>query len=249
MAPEPVSETLPAVLLVGSFPPVGGPASAASIAALRRAWAKGDEVVTASLRAGAADLVAHVAGPLAGWRLERTRVAAGRPPRLVLGLCGAQLGLGESASPDAPGAGGGAPLRRAAGVGVAALTIAGLIAPLDRFDEVSVLVTGPLRLPRALGLLLWRHVDEVVVEAGGEGAAIAAGVPAGLLKSVEPYEGPPRQPGVTLLGPPEVLARDLPRVAAGALGRRLLGRHFLPARSLLIRVARRAKRELAALRA
>lgn len=248
--PKPASR----VLLVGSFPPVGGRASGASLAALRRAWAEEDDVVTASLRAGAADLVARVGGPLAGLHLERARVAAGRPPKLVLGLEGGQLGLGEAVHPGCSSrAGGRGLIRRAIGIGVAAVTVAGLIVSLDRFEQVDILVTGPLGLPRRLGSLLWRHVDAVVVEEGEESAAIAAGVPAGRLRSVEPHRGPPSQPGVSLLGPPEVLPRDYPLFAAGALGRRLLGRHFLPVRSRLIgaarraiRVARRAKQALLA---
>jgi hypothetical protein len=256
MAPTFVKEPVPGVLLVGSFPPVGGPASAASIAALRRAWAEGDEVVTASLRAGTGDLVARVAGPLAGWRLERARRAAGRPPRLILGLSCGQFGLdlpqssldesGPSGDPVQEGVG--TSVRRVAGVGVAALSVAGLVVSLGRFEQVTVLLTGPLGLPRPLRRLLWRPVDTVVVEAGGEGAAIAEGVPADRLRSVEPYQGPSRQAGVSLLGPPEVLPRDLVMVAAGALGRRLLGRHFLLVRSEVIRAGRRAQRALLAWR-
>jgi len=243
MAPTPAPSR---VLLVGSFPPIGGPASAASLAALRRAWAEGDEVVTASLRPGAADLVARVAGPLAGWRLERARLAADHPPRLVLGLEGGQLGVPASARPA--GAGVVAGVRGAVGPCVALLAVAGLVVALDRFERVSVLVTGPLGLPRPLRGFLWRHVDEVVVEEGRDELATAAGWPAGRLRIVEASEGPSRHPGVSLLGPPEVLPRDIPLVVAGALGRRVLGRRFEPLRALVIRIARRAQRELSALR-
>lgn len=280
MASPPAPRARPDVLLVGSFPPVGGRASAASLAALRRAWGSGDEVVTASLRPGAADLVARVAGPLAGLRLERARVAAGRPARLVLGLEGAQFGLpgpalagqagagelGGSAPPAGPatpvggrvepaGPGPATPAgpgratpAGAARLTLAALTLAGLTVALGRFEEVTVLLTGPLGLPRPLGRLLWSRVEVVVVERGEEGAATDSGVPAGKLRSVEPYEGPPARAGVSLLGPPEVEPRDLPVVLAGALGRRLLGRHFLFVRAQAIRVARRARRTLRAAR-
>lgn len=242
MPPTSTLPTAPEILLVGSFPPIGGPGSAASLAALRRAWADGDEVVTASLRAGAADLVARVAGPLAGLRLERARVAAGRPPKLVLALEGGQLGLGESAHSGPPTRGALGVVQRAARLCVTTVTVAGLIVPLDRFEEVSVLLSGPLGLGKRLGGLLWSHVDAVVVEAGEEPTAIAASVPERLLQRVEPSYGPPRQPGVSLLGPPEASPRDLALIAAGAVGRRLLGRHFLTVRSVLIRVARRTKR-------
>jgi hypothetical protein len=224
-----------ATLVVGSFPPVAGPASASTVAAVRRAWADGDEVVTASLRAASADLVARVAGPTAGWRLERARVAAGRPPRLVLGLEAGLLGPGLSARRG---------VARAADLGQALIGVAGLVRALDRFDQVSVLLSGTLDLPAPLLDALWRHVDAVVVATGDEALAPGARVPSALVRTVDAYPVRPAIPGVTPVGPREVLPRDLPVVVAGIVGRLVFGRHFLEVRFQAIRVARLAKRRV-----
>lgn len=208
--------TTPDVLLVGSFPPVGGTATAASLAALRRAWDAGDQVVTASLRAGAADHVARVAGLLAGRRLAQARAAAGAPGELVLGLDPAQLGTGASA----------------------VLAVGSLAPVLRRFSRVSVLWTAPLALPAPAAWALWGLVDTVMVETGREAQAVASGVPKKKIRLVTVEPGPPLEEGVSLLGPPEVLPKDIPLVVAGVVGRKLLGRHFLRVRAEVIRVAR-----------
>lgn len=225
--PPPSPARRPAdVLVVGSFPPVGGPATAATLAALRRAWDAGEQVVTASLRAGAADHVARVAGPLAGRRLAQARAAAGGPPTLVLGLDPVQLGTGRS--PVA--------------------TVASLLPVLRRFSQVSVLWTAPLPLPPRAAWVLWRAVDTVVVESGREAEAVGSGVPEQKIRSVALEAGPPLAEGVSLLGPPEVLPKDIPLVAAGLVGRKLLGRHFLPVRAQVLRVARPVRGVLRRLR-
>jgi len=63
-----------------------GPATAATIAAVRRAWDAGEEVQVVSYRTGAARLAVPVTGPLAGWRLEQVRRHFGGPAQVVLGL-------------------------------------------------------------------------------------------------------------------------------------------------------------------
>jgi hypothetical protein len=224
----------PEVLVVGSFPPVGGSASSASLAAVRRAWAAGDEVVTASLRPGAADLVARVAGPMAGWHLERARQAAGELPRLVLGLEPGQL-----AATEAVGA-----ARQMIDLAEAAVSVLGLGRTLGRFDHVTVLLTGPLGLPAPLLKVLWRHVGAVIVPTGSEALATSQRVPTSLITAVEAYPLSPAMPGVTPVGPREVLPRDLPVVVLGVVGRRLLGERFYQLRFQTIRVARRVKRQL-----
>lgn len=241
MHTHPATRTTPAVLVVGSFPPVAGPASEASLAAVRRSWADGDDVVTASLRPGAADLVARVAGPAAGWCLRRAQAAAGRPSKLVLGLTRTQFGLVTD------------PGRRRAwhrlvDPAAVAASVFGLTRALDRFDHVTVLLSGPLGLPAPLRRSLWRHVDVVVVDVPGGAMAQGEGVPAAKVQTVEAYRASHPTSGVTLLGPREVLPRDVPLVLVGVLGRRLLGEHFLQIRSQAIRVARRAKRQLVATR-
>lgn len=248
------------VLVVGSFPPVWGAGSAATLAAVRRAWAGGDRVVTAALRPAGADLVAPVAGLAAGLRLERARARAGRPAQLVLGLEPGMLGPGLPAPGDGslvpahpssgdhrPGLMRAAPFvpaRRAAELVRAAGSVAGLVRALDRFDRVTVLLSGPLDLPSRLLAVLWRHVDEVVLQARDEALIRAAGLPSGLVTVVDDYLVRPAFPGVSTLGPAEVLPRDRPLMLAGRLGRRLLGEQFDPVRAEAIRLARYARQRV-----
>jgi hypothetical protein len=63
-----------------------GPATAATIAAVRRGWDAGERVHVVSYRTGAAPLSVPVSGPLAGWRLEQVRRHLGGPDQVVLGL-------------------------------------------------------------------------------------------------------------------------------------------------------------------
>ncbi len=72
------------VVVVGSYPPLPGPATEATLSAVRRAWDSGSTVGTVSYRTGAASERVAVAGPLAGWRLEQVRRHFGRPAQLVL---------------------------------------------------------------------------------------------------------------------------------------------------------------------
>ena len=72
------------VVVVGSYPPLPGPATAATLAAVRRAWDDGRSVRVVSYRTGAADLAVPVAGPLAGRRLQQVRRHYGGPPAVVL---------------------------------------------------------------------------------------------------------------------------------------------------------------------
>jgi hypothetical protein len=99
-----------------------GPATAATLAAVRRAWAEGSTVKVVSFRTGAADLSVPVAGPLAGRRLEQVRRHFGGPSRLVLGL---QLGVPFS------------DLRQAQQVA----TTAGLVVAMRRFKRVTLIVS------------------------------------------------------------------------------------------------------------
>jgi hypothetical protein len=67
----------PSCLVVGSFPPAPGPAAAATVAAVRRAWADGQEVVVVSPRPSAALLVMPVAGVGVGPALSKWRRPSG----------------------------------------------------------------------------------------------------------------------------------------------------------------------------
>lgn len=72
------------VVVVGSYPPMPGPGTAATLAAVRRAWDQGNDVRVVSYRPGAADLSVPVAGPLAGRRLQQVYRHYGGPPEAVL---------------------------------------------------------------------------------------------------------------------------------------------------------------------
>ena len=72
------------VVVVGSYPPLPGPATAATLAAVRRSWDEGYSVRVVSYRTGAADLAVPVAGPLAGRRLLQVRRHYGGPSSVVL---------------------------------------------------------------------------------------------------------------------------------------------------------------------
>ena len=67
--------TAQSVLVVGSYPPVPGAPAAATVAAVRRAWAGGSEVVVVSPRPSAAPFVVPVAGPALGRELAKLRLA------------------------------------------------------------------------------------------------------------------------------------------------------------------------------
>jgi hypothetical protein len=131
-------------VIVGSYPPMPGRATAATLAAVRREWDAGWTVRVVSFRPGAADISVAVAGPLAGWRVEQVRRHYGGPPHLALVL---QQG--------APFYSRGYPEQLA--------TTLGLLAAFRRFERVTLVVGED---PGVLGpcfRALTRAVSEVVV--------------------------------------------------------------------------------------
>jgi hypothetical protein len=118
-------------LVIGTYPPIPRPAAAATVAAVREAWAAGEEVKVVSPRLSAADLAVPVAGPLAGRRLLNVKRHAGAD-RLVL--------VAEAGFPVPDGA------SRA----VQWVTVAGLFRAMSRFDQVTLVRAGPLHLPPAI---------------------------------------------------------------------------------------------------
>jgi hypothetical protein len=90
------------VVIIGSYPPMPGPATAATLGAVRRAWSSGWSVRVVSYRTGAADISVPVAGPLAGWRVEQIRRHFGGRSHLVLivqsGAPFSDLGLPQQAA-------------------------------------------------------------------------------------------------------------------------------------------------------
>jgi hypothetical protein len=219
------------LLVVGSFPPVLGPPSDAAVAVVRRAWASGADVVTAAPRAAGADLVARVYGPLAGPRLEAVRRAAGTPGRLVLGL--------QDGIPLLLSSGQRSPVVDRL---VALVTIRSLVRALDRFESVTLVLSGPTGLSPADARPLVARADQVLVTAAGEAEARRLGVPSVLVQTLEVPSATVAAAGVTPYGPPEVALRDRPLWVLGVVARRVLGRRFPYYRVHTIETARKVRR-------
>ena len=88
------------------------------------------------------------------------------------------------------------------------LTLRGLHRALARFEHVTLIRIGDLGLPTGLDQRLAATAHEVR-DQPDDGSGV---------------------PGVTPLGPPEVEARDRPRLLAVAVARQLLGRYYRPLR-------------------
>jgi hypothetical protein len=171
-------------LVAGSYAPAPGPAAAAAVAAVRRAWAEGREVLVVSPRPSAAPLVMPVAGAAVGRTLARLRVSAGAstglPGRRCEGVVvclepGWPLGRGFRPARGRPVSR--AELERAA----RALAIA-----LSGFERAELVVTGDLEVPQDVLALLWPAVDKVTASSDDVAAALrAAGAPG--VSVVEPY--------------------------------------------------------------
>jgi hypothetical protein len=254
-------------LVTGSYPPVPGAPAAATVAAVRRAWAQGREVVVVSPRVSAAPEVAPLAGLAAGRVLARLRREHGCPEVVVCMEPGLPFPLLDGAG------GAAARLRRPLRHLLAARAARRLAGVLAGFESAEVVVTGDLAVPGRVLALLWPAVN--LVTAGSEETARAlraAGAP--FVRVVEPFAGaglapplagpaPPRagvplpgggvlattvQPApprgsalVTPLGPADVLLRQRARRLAGAVARKVLGRRAPALRFSLQRLARLAR--------
>ena len=93
------------------------------------------------------------------------------------------------------------------------LTVRSLARSLARFEHVTLIRVGDLGLPTGLDQRLAATAHDV---------------------RDQPDDGP-GIPGVTPLGPPEVQARDRPRLLAAAAARQLLGRYYQPIREAVSR--------------
>jgi hypothetical protein len=126
-------------------------------------------------------------------------------------------------------------------------TIAGLIRPLEHFENVSILLTSRLHGPQPLLRMLWRHVDSVLVAPGSESIARDSWVPPSMVSTTESYPVSGATAGVTSLGPPEIprevwLREQSTRVVVVVL-RRLLGRYYVPIRIQAGKVAGLIRRQ------
>jgi hypothetical protein len=206
--------TAPKFLVVGSYPPVPGPPAAATVAAVRRAWAAGREVVVVSPRPSAAPLVLRATGARG---IAREVVRLGRRH----GCEGVVLCLEP-----------GWPLRRRSGSGARSLAAA-----LSSFGHVDVVVTGGTGADGgadwALLAPIWRAAEPVIASSE-EVASFLRAAGAQAVEVCEPFGGAGRRgpslPAGTVhpLEHGELLVRVRARRVLGALARRLLG-HRTPA--------------------
>jgi hypothetical protein len=167
------------VVVVGSYPPVPGPATEATLSAVRRAWDSGSAVGMASYRTGAASVRVPVAGPLAGWRLEQVRRHFGRPAQLVLTV---QRGVPFSDDRLWP----------------QLATAAGLAVAIRRFRQATVIVAeDPGIMPACLRAVVFSSRQcTVTTDADARSLIARYGLRPGavVVTEVEPY--PPRPVGV-----------------------------------------------------
>ena len=242
--PEPVSEPAPSpvsakgleqrakprarrYLVAGSYPPLPGEAPAATLAAVRRAWAGGAEVVVASPRPSAAKYVL-ASGKSLGRQLAALRRREG---------CDGVVLCVEPGWPLMPV---GSSRWRSFG-GWRRRTARGLTNALLGFSQAEVVVTGaPDDLDDQLDGLapLWPAVHRLTASsevlradlmARTAQAARAGSGPVPALRVLEPQSGtgplPLNRGGVGPLEPGELLLATRTRRALGRLFRKALGRH------------------------
>ena len=231
--------TAPRCLVVGSYPPVPGPAAAATVAAVRRAWAAGRDVVVVSPRPSAAPFVLRATGAR-GIAREVARLGRRHDcDRVVLCL--------------EPGW----PLR-----GSAERAARSLAAALSSFQHAEVVVTGTASEVGVTGVTgtdwhhlapLWGAAESLTAGSEEVGALLrAAGAPSVNVR--DPYERarahrpcPPSLPlgNVSPIEHGELLLRVRARRLLGSLARKGLGRRAPSVRAFLrhpLRWAHRAVR-------
>jgi hypothetical protein len=214
------------LVVVGSYPPMPGPATAATIAAVRRGWDAGTSVQVVSYRTGAAPIAVPVTGTIAGWRLEQVRRHFGGPAQIALGL---QRGVPFSDPRPSQ----------------QIVTAVGLAVALRRFERAALLVgEDPEVLPMCLQLLA-RAVDHVSVATPAMARQLVERYklrPANVtVEEVEPYPkvpygvdvdatglyAPGSEAGLTLVTVPTTSMADRVRARAhlsgSSLARRLRG--------------------------
>lgn len=153
------------VLVVGSYPPIPIPAAAATLDAVRRAWAAGDEVTVVSPRVSAAHLSVPVVGVLAGRRLGNLRRHTGASHAVVV----MERGF---------------PIPATAGRGVAIRvvqwqTVHGMLQAFAGFEHVTLVRVGSLdvggRAQRRLTQAATEVIDQEVGFGTGAGGVTALG--------------------------------------------------------------------------
>lgn len=234
----------PYCLVVGSYPPAPGPAAAATVAAVRRAWADGQEVVVASPRPSAALLVMPVAGVEVGPALSKLRRPSGSgatgsgPGCEDVVVCmepGWPLGRGRRPAPGRPFRRGPRPAPGRPMTGEELERAArSLAAALSGFSRAQLVVTGDLGLPGHVLAQLWPSVGTVTASSDEVAASLrSSGAPG--VSVVEPYSGAGlRSPGdldgagawagtVSPLEPTDWLLLARGRRLIGSAARKVLG--------------------------
>jgi len=209
------------VLVIGSYPPIPLPAAAAAVAAVRRAWAAGDDVTVASPRLSAAHLAVPVVGILAGRRLANLRRHTSAT-RLVMVM--------------EPGVPVPAPVPATAGRTLPArveqwLTVRALVGAFEGFEHVTLVRVGQLGVPARITAGLWKAADETIDYIADGCTDVTLSVPTDSASS-SPAE-------VTALGPTDVLPGERPRQLARLAFDRLFGRYSAPVRARLVAAVRR----------
>jgi hypothetical protein len=214
------------VLVVSSYPPIPLPAAAAAVAAVRRAWAEGDEVTVVSPRLSAAHLAVPVVGILAGRRLENLRRHTAAT-RLVVVM--------------EPGV----PVPTTGGRGLTARaeqwqTVRSLLRSFSGFDHVTLVRVGDLDVPGRIAAGLFAAADETIefpADSPPEGPSDATA--SGPTLAVTATAAHVTAAHVTALGPTDVLPGERPRQLARLAFHRLLGPYAAPVRARLHTVLRR----------
>ncbi len=215
-------------LVVGSYPPVPGAAAAATVAAVRRAWDAGVEVVVVSPRPSAAPFVVPLAGTALGRELAKLREAHACNEVVLCLEPGWPFGRHDCAGSNG------------------ARTARVLAKALSGFERAELVVTGELGVDEQVLVVLWPLVGPVIASSEEVASGLrAAGVP--VVRVFDPFAGS----GLRLLSdaasnpepvgslePAELLVVARGRRFLGLVARRLLGRHAPRVRLYLRRLLR-----------
>jgi hypothetical protein len=166
--PEPGSTCL----VAGSYPPVPGLAAAATVAAVRRVWAAGGEVVVVSPRPSAAPFVMPVVGAPVGRELVKfSRRGSGRRRggnASDRAACDEVVVCMERGWPLPPRPGNNRQHR----------AVRSLAAALSRFEGAELVVTGDLGVAHDVLAGLWPAVERVTASSEDAASALrVAGAP------------------------------------------------------------------------
>lgn len=224
-------------LVAGSYPPVPGAPAAATVAAVRRAWAAGLEVVVVSPRPSAAPYVIPLAGAAVGRELAKLRLAYACDEAVLCLEPGWPFG---GRARQLPGTGSGTTARRSGRN--AGRTARALAAALSGFARAELVVTGDLGVSPGVLALLWPAVELVTASSDAVATQLRAGG-APVVRSVEPFAGaglppPTGEVLVSPLEPAELLIVARGRRFLGVVARKLLGRRAPSVRLYLRRIFR-----------